>query len=195
MVMATISRPSPDRIEKVVEPYVREVGKLVASWNTLHERLGELFSAVLNTGHPGIGSAIWYSTQSDRAQREMLRAATEAAAAEGRLAQQTRDEIKWLLDRANELANERNDAIHAPVALFTDQDGTKLMTEYIFGNPRASNLRGKDLPEEFRWSEQKATLLAGYALLCAIHLRNPMSEWPKRPDLPTRGKKILKVNR
>ena len=132
--MATISAPSPDRIEKVVEPYARELGKLVASWNTLHERLGELFSAVLNKSHPGIGSAIWYSTQNDRAQREMLRAATEAAAAEGTLTQQARDEIKWLLDRTNELANERNDAVHAPVALFTDQDGTKLMTEYFFGN-------------------------------------------------------------
>jgi predicted trehalose synthase len=108
IAMATISTPSPDRIEKVVEPYAREVGKLVASWNTLHERLGELFSAVLSKGHPGIGSAIWYSTQNDRAQREMLRAATEAAAAEGTVTQQARDEIKWLLDRTNELANERN---------------------------------------------------------------------------------------
>jgi hypothetical protein len=34
------------------------------------------------------------------------------------------------------------------------------MTEYFFGNPRASNLRGKDLPEEFSWYEKKATLLA-----------------------------------
>jgi hypothetical protein len=182
--MATISAPSPDRIEKVVEPYAREVGKLVASWNTLHERFGELFSAVLNKGHPGIGSAIWYSTQNDRVQREMLRAATEAAAAEGTLTQQARDEIKWLLDRTNELANERNDAVHAPVALFTDQDGTKLMTEYFFGNPRASNLRGKDLPEEFSWYEKKATLLAGLPFdalfICAMRflsgLRGPISQ-------------------
>jgi hypothetical protein len=117
----------------------------------------------------------------------MLRAAAEAATANRSLKQQARDEIKWLLDRSDELANERNDAIHAPVALFTDQDGTKLMTEYFFGNPRASSLKGKDLPDEFSWYEEKATVLAGYALRCAFHLPNPTSGWAERPRLPTRG--------
>jgi hypothetical protein len=29
------------------------------------------------------------------------------------------------------------------------------MTEYFFGNPRASRLKGKDLAKEFGWYEQK----------------------------------------
>jgi hypothetical protein len=53
------------------------------------------------------------------------------------------------LDHTDELSRQRNDAIHAPVAFFTDQDGTKLMTEYFFGNPRALNLKDKNLSEEF----------------------------------------------
>ena len=46
-----------------------------------------------------------------------------------------------MLDRTDELSQQRNDAIHGPVALYTDQDGTKLMTEYIFGNRARSNLK------------------------------------------------------
>jgi hypothetical protein len=72
--MAILSPPLPDRIEKVFAPYAREVGNLVASWNQLHERLGELFSVIVRKDQPGIALAIWYSTRSDLAQRQMLRA-------------------------------------------------------------------------------------------------------------------------
>lgn len=186
--MAIVKVPTPDRVEKVFEPYAREVGKLVASWNQLQERLGELFSTVVRKDHPAIALAIWHASQSDRAQRQMLRAATETAAAAGLLAHRAKavDDIKWLLDRSNELADQRNDAIHAPVALFTDQDGTKLMAEYFFGNPRASKLKDKVLSDEFSWYEKKATVLAGFALGCAFCLRNDAAEWVQRPLLPTR---------
>jgi hypothetical protein len=143
--MTIVSPPMPDRIEKVFAPYAREVRKLVASWNQLQERLGELFSVIVRKDHPGIVLAIWYSTRSDLNQRQMLRASAEAAAAAGLLEQAKKEDIKWLLDRTNELAQQRNDAIHAPVAFFTDQDGTRLMTEYFFGNPRALSLKDKSL--------------------------------------------------
>jgi hypothetical protein len=185
--MAIIKVPSPDRIEKVFEPYAREVGKLVAAWNQLQERLGELFSTIVSKDHPGIALAIWYSRQSDRAQREMLRAATEAAAAAGLLNEQAATDIKWLLDRSHELARDRNNAIHAPVAFYTDQDGTRLMAEYFFGNPRAFNLKGKNLSDEFSWYEKRATCLSGFALRCAFCLRNPDNPWIERPRLPNRG--------
>ena len=185
--MAVIKAPPPDRIEKVFEPYAREVGKLVAAWNQLQERLGELFSTIVSKDHPGIALAVWYSTQSDRTQREMLRGAKEASAAAGLLNERAASDIKWLLDRSEELAHQRNDALHAPVAFYTDQDGTKLMTEYFFGNPRASNLKDKNLSDEFSWYEKKATCLSGFALRCSICLRNADFPWIERPQLPNRG--------
>ena len=148
--MAIVTPPLPDRIEKVFAPYAREVGKLVASWNQLQERLGKLFSVIVRKDHPGIALAIWHTTRSDLAQRQMLRASSEAAAAAGLFPEQAKkDDIKWLLDRTDELAQQRNDAIHAPVAFFTDQDGTRLMTEYFFGSPRALSLKDKSLWDEF----------------------------------------------
>jgi hypothetical protein len=185
--MATIIPPLPDRIEKVLDPYAREVGKLVASWNQLQERLGELFWTIVRRDRPGIALAIWYATKSDRAQRDMLRAAIEASPTEGSLTEQSKSDIKWLLDRSEELANQRNDAIHAPIAFYTDQDGTRLMTEYFFGNPRAANLRDKNLAEEFSWYEKRATVLSGFALRCAACLRNAHFPWVERPRLPNRG--------
>ena len=104
--MAIVTPPLPDRIEKVFAPYAREVGKLVASWNQLQERLGELFSVIVRKDHAGIALAIWYSTRSDLAQRQMLRASSEAAAAAGLFPEQAKkDDIKWLLDRTDELPN------------------------------------------------------------------------------------------
>jgi hypothetical protein len=162
--MAIINPPLPDRIEKVFAPHAREVGKLVASWNQLQERLDELFSVIVRKDHPGIALAIWYSTRSDLAQRQMLRASSEAAAAAGLFPEQAKKEdIKWLLDRTNELAQQRNDAIHAPVAFFTDQDGTR------------------------SWYEKKASALSGFALRCAASLGNADIGWPERPKLPNRG--------
>jgi hypothetical protein len=186
--VTTLSPPLPDRIEKVFAPYAREVGKLVASWNQLHERLGELFSMIVRKDQPGIALAVWYSVRSDLAQRQMLRASAEAAAAAGLLIEQAKeDDIKWLLDRTGELSHQRNDALHAPVAFFTDQDGTRLMTEYIFGNPRALTLKDKNLPDEFSWYEKKASALSGFALRCAACLHNASLDWPERPKLPNRG--------
>jgi hypothetical protein len=92
-----------------------------------------------------------------------------------------------LLDRTHELAQQRNDAIHAPVAFYTDQDGTRLMAEYFFGNPRALSLKDKSLSDEFSWYEKRASALSGFALRCATSLRNAHIGWPERPKLPNRG--------
>jgi hypothetical protein len=187
--MATLVAPSPTRLEKVFEPYARAVGKLVASWNQLQERLGELFSAIVTKENPEIGFAIWHAAQNDRTQREMLKAAARAATEKALLTDQMGADIRWLLGRADEFANKRNDAIHAPVAFFTDQNDTHLMTEYIYGNPRAHHLKGKNLVDEFSWCERNVTELSGYALRCAFWLRNRSLPWGERPKLPNRGEK------
>jgi hypothetical protein len=185
--VAIIRETSPERIKKLLEPYARDVGKLVAAWNQLQEHLGELFSIIVRKDYPGVALAIWHSTQSDRSQRQMLGAAKEAAFFSCLLNERAKNDIKWLLDRSDELAHQRNDAIHAPIAFYTDQDGTQLVTEYFFGNPRASSLKDKKLSEEFSWYEKKTTILSGFALRIAVCLRSPEILWLARPPLPNRG--------
>src|ERR1700730_16658421 len=70
--------PSPEEISKRFQPYVVELGTLVYIWTRLHDHLAELFWRVTGILNGNIPLAIWHSTPNDRAQRDMLRAATTA---------------------------------------------------------------------------------------------------------------------
>jgi hypothetical protein len=69
--------PADPVIKLHFEEYAMALGKVAHAWNTLQESLGELFVAITQLDQK-VGFGIWYSTHSDRAQREMLRAAIEA---------------------------------------------------------------------------------------------------------------------
>src|SRR5215211_6790047 len=94
-------------------PYITALGELVIAWNSLQEQLAELFWTVTGISNGRVPLAIWHAANSDRTQRQMLRAAAENAFATDK-DKKTRDDILWLLDRANSLADQRNDAIHSP---------------------------------------------------------------------------------
>jgi hypothetical protein len=107
--------PPFEETREAFETYVAAVGKVAYAWNYLHEQLGLLF-AVVSGAKREVALAIWYSTKSDRAQREMLQAAADATNSErSKQLPRASDALKWLLDRANELAEARNDAVHAHV--------------------------------------------------------------------------------
>jgi hypothetical protein len=91
--MASVNLPLPNRVEEAFAPYAREVGKLVASWNQLQERLGELFSVLVRKDQPAIALAVWHSTRSDLVQRQMLRACIEAALASSSLPKNAKKRI------------------------------------------------------------------------------------------------------
>jgi hypothetical protein len=73
--------PSQKRLEQQFEPYAIELGKLVYAWNRLHEKLAGLFWTVTGFQNGAVASAIWHSTDSDRAQRKMLRQVAEVVLA------------------------------------------------------------------------------------------------------------------
>jgi hypothetical protein len=107
--------------EDTIQPfdaYVAAVGRVAHAWNYLHERLGVLFVTVSGMER-NVALSIWYSVKSDLAQRAMLRAALEATNSERskRLPKASND-LKWLLDRADALAEDRNNAVHAPCSLY-----------------------------------------------------------------------------
>ena len=117
--MMQIRRATNAEITAKMEPYIMALGKVAHSWNYLQETLGQLFCAVTGLEQDNTGQAIWHSTPNDRAQREMLRAAIMASTHK-RLTvglPKAKDDIKWLLDRADSVAEQRNTAIHAPMAV------------------------------------------------------------------------------
>ena len=86
------------------DAYVAAVGRVAHAWNYLHEKLGMLFVAVSGMER-NLALSIWYSVTNDHFQREMLKAAVSATNSE-RLAKLPKapDDLKWLLDRAAEVA-------------------------------------------------------------------------------------------
>ena len=91
-------------------------------WNHLHEKLGELFAVVIDAERV-VALAIWYSTESDRAQRKMLKAAVNANPARWKAFPKATDDLKWLLDRTEEVAEHRNNAVHPPPPSGSERSG------------------------------------------------------------------------
>lgn len=217
MVTAIRKRHAKRYTARVFDPYTKAIGQLALAWNDLHESLAALFATIMLGRPPTEGEAVdfaplfvWYSSKSDRAQREMLRGAIRYHQPSGGLKPPTvwaslrpilYEEVKWLLDRSDALEEDRNNAIHSP--LFTT-DGTALqgtgrqrvMPAFWQFHPRAMKLNKKeDLLIEFRLYRDIALSLADYAHLMDVSLTNPASRpWPDRPSLPTRERKTTHPN-
>ncbi len=182
--------PSDQETAAAFEAYALAIGKVAHAWNYLHEKLGQLF-VVLAGGERAVSLAIWYSTQNDRAQRNMLRAAVNGwnPSHWEELPKATAD-LEWLLDRADEVAEHRNNAVHAPCSLYVGgrkDGGSEMGAAFFSGNPRAKKLRGKRLLEEFEWCERYAETLSRFTgqLETAIAFSGTYP-WPKRPSKPSR---------
>lgn len=176
-----------DALKSTYEPYVSALGRVAQSWNALQEALAFLFSCVTEMDD-SLARGIWYSTQNDRAQREMLRAAINVRADIWDQPKRAAADLLWLINQANSVADQRNDAIHAPCSIMIGEKGLEVTPVYFYGNPRALKLQGKNLLEEFSWCEASADVLAIYAKYAATALSPHSSEpWPEKPLMPTRG--------
>jgi hypothetical protein len=196
-----------EKAEIAYNAYASAVGKVVHSWNYLQEYLGHLFSVV--TGLPPVTAfAIWYSTDNDRAQRNMLQAvvlSNDLSKWNPRFPKATSDTL-WLINRADALADQRNDAIHTPCDPVIDDAGrfdvTALTTAFFYGHPRAKKLIDRDILQEFDWCARSANILANFAQKVAIVLNEYRNDarrryaWPDRPPLPDRRpKNVLQAQR
>lgn len=192
--------------ERQFAPYVTAIGQLVLAWNSLQEMLGWTFEIVLvgtiatadNNQLPQIRGA-WNSLNSDRDKRKLLRA---AGAALTRLQQRTFPklyaDLKWTLDRADALEDDRNNAVHSPLMLLSakysaalQQAGIqdRVMPETMRGNRRALRLEENELLTEFRRCRDTALVLRDFITEIDRALRSVDYSWPERPSLPTRGPK------
>jgi len=173
-----------EETNKAFEAYATAVGKVAYAWNTLHERLGILFVAVTGCERK-VALARWYSLKSDHRQREMLRTAIEATNPErSKTWPEAPDDLIWLLDRARELADGRNNAVHAPVSFYISGSRSEMGAAFFDGNPLAKELEGKDLLVEFAWCEAFAMTLSWFT----EHLANAVAfpdrfPWPQRRNI------------
>ena len=111
--------------EPAFELHALAIGRLALAWNDLHERLAEMFWALLGGAHPDRPMSVWNSANFDRARREMLKAAALTYGPRGKDdSTKFADDIKWLLDRTDEFENIRNDAVHSPLLLHAVSLGT-----------------------------------------------------------------------
>ena len=185
-----ITMPSEAEIRGAFDPYVTAIGRVAYAWNYLHEILGRLFAAVTGAD-PGIMLAVWYSTESDRTQREMLRAAIEAWAKTQRKSPSpdAYSDLLWLINEANKLADARNNAVHAPCSIYTSEHGTEVGAAFHTGHARARRLWGKNLIDEFLWCEECAETLSVFGVGAVAAFAIERNAWPHKPQIPSRNKK------
>jgi hypothetical protein len=71
----TVIWPTDKQVAAEFEAYTRAVGRVAHAWNYFHGKLGASFALILNAPERNVTAAAWYSTFSDRSQRQMLEAA------------------------------------------------------------------------------------------------------------------------
>jgi hypothetical protein len=181
-----------EKAEDVFKPYGTEIGHLVFNWNRLHDNLANLFEFIVGSPSKGVATSIWYSTDSDFAQRKMLRAATEKSL---HISSRQRESIIWLLNQIDDsLRHKRNDALHSPLAVVTGDYGegetTWIIPDPGSGSPRAHSLLKSErthlnLMGELKEYGQLSNTLATYAYAMFRAFVNPTSHaWPDKPKLP-----------
>lgn len=168
------------------EQILREIGLIVLHWNRLQHFLGRIFVWLFGPKSSAdcpnlIAEAAWNSSDNDRGQRAMLKAAaTVALATQPALL----NEVIWLIDEVNgKIADKRNDVIHAPLTEYGDAEKSELVPNVIFGHLRARKLSGKDLLEEYKLYRDNIELLSDFALRLFIYQTKYSSSLPERPKL------------
>jgi hypothetical protein len=192
--MAKSPWPTEAQLRKARQPYAISVGELVFAWNALHENLSEIFELAIKSPSRYMGTSIWHSTDSDFAQRKMLRAAVERAK---HFSQTQRADILWILNRVDDtLRHNRNDAIHAHYIYIQNVPDTSriiMMPDMASESPRAKSLSAKarsNLKQYLEENTQLADILTDYSseIFSAI-LAPAVRSWPERPELPQAHRK------
>jgi hypothetical protein len=168
-----------------LEQHVRDIGTVVTAWNRFQKRLGQLFAKLLTPTRLNRGLAVWHAVENDRAQRAML-----AAIAHERLQndENMHKEVRWLLGKANQLADLRNDVIHTPylVILYEEDWSMTLTTDHESGHKRAARLKDSDLAIEIQTRSNNIAKLSEFTLALRRELNRPRHKrtLPRRPSLP-----------
>ena len=167
--------------------------------------------------HRSIAYAIWHSSKSDAAQRDMLTAALKASIAELKLLptdahntfqQKVFEEYFWIVKEIGKLSHDRNDLIHSPIALsFASgaQEFEAVVTD-VYSNPRAAKMVNKELFQLCRWLIAFCEEMSRYVAQVNQAVRldeklpprlkpKPKSDFPTRRQPPVRSKRLKSAKR
>ena len=128
--MATKRIATPKEVSESYRAYTAVIGELIWASNYCYGEFEILFCHVATQTEFPIGRAVWHASLSDGARLQMLAAATEVS---GRLSKKIRTNILWVVEKAQKLAESRNDAAHSlivvsrvnPAKVAISQHGTK----------------------------------------------------------------------
>jgi hypothetical protein len=144
-----------------------------------------LFAAII--GGPDkqhMANRIWHSIQSDKAQRELLLNAAEASVSlrsPGLFA-----DIKWAIDRANDIGGQRNAVAHTSVWTVIQPDGKRTVTPDPQSSRWSAIARLTATPTAKIWRKVRGDLyaLADFVSLIDAHVRHgPLAPLRSRPRL------------
>ena len=181
--------PSLPFTHRTYRPYVIALGEAALAWNDLHASLSMLFCGVMGGGYVNQFLAVWQNIPSDRAQREVLKAATLGyTGTEAPLNKGLRESVEFICNEATKIEDFRNDALHSP--LFASKGGPVTPMTGL-GHIRAKKLScGPELLGEFRWFRDRATILRNFTMEIDHALASGVGQpWPKMPKLPPRPTK------
>lgn len=154
------------------------IGLVVMKWNAIHDRLGSLFVEITQLDLD-VAYAIWNSSHTDTAQRNLLRNAINTAYIEPRQLK-VKDNLIELLNRIDGSSKLRNKFIHCPFSPSFDDNKIKIVPNEFSRNRHAIDLRDKDLQVELTKLDTTLDDLIFYA--SEIHLRlqssDPNAKWP-----------------
>jgi hypothetical protein len=170
-------------MKAVLDDHARDIGYIVIAWNALHENLGKLFGAIVARIGTQAALAAWNALTNDRTQRYMLQAATSAGLPDK---DPLRSEILWALGQITPLANNRNDALHAPYAVLFEEGRVRVVPSTSGGNKRATNLLGRDLGVELASYRNRIEALSDFVLALWMYFltKDEGGTLPDRPQPP-----------
>src|SRR5579864_1121854 len=172
-------------------PYALALGQVNLAWNSLYSILA-LFFIVLHGEKvpPDVPLAVWNTSKSDRAQRDMLMAAAKSFLRIKNVAENFPtgfEDVKWLVAQIEKLEDVRNNIVHSPLAIQGRKNLILVVPDTSTGHPRALRLEEtmskRELLAEFKWCRDTALELRDYAWWMYANLCGE-GPWPERPRMP-----------
>lgn len=188
--MTSITFPSGPDWDAPFEAYARALGFLLRDWNAAQETMCNLFCALFKGDDESIARAAWYANRLDRSQRAMLKAACDC-----RFGPKAKISVEttWIIERMDNLGNQRDDAVHSPVSLMIG-DPPEIVSQYFFGHRRATSLKGKKLLAELEIYRRTANTIRQFTLELKYHIQSlgqpspfPLPRRPPELDRPPKN--------
>jgi hypothetical protein len=177
--------PTGEQMQEAEDAYALAVGRVSGAWNYLHQALGGLFAVIMIGGDADVLLAAWRSIENDRSQRVMLRAVINAASPKRwKDMPKAAADLVWVLDRADKLADVRNDAVHALVSLHIGVEIAEVNVSLPARGKRERKLlanaaKGRKLLDEFAKCNQDTNALSIFVRQTSFALAYPDRQaWP-----------------